>query len=234
VRLRVLVYNVHGFREGLGGIARVVEHIRPDVALLNETGSRRSLRAFAKEVHMQAASDPWSPFARRVKDAVLVRSPWRILEHRLHRFSGTDRMYPRGVLLAHVGRAGERAWVASVHLGLRPVDRLANAKELAALVRAALGEPLLIGGDCNELPDGRAIGFLSERFGDAWLLGGDVAGETFPARDPTARIDYLFVSEGVRVERASVPGGELVRIASDHRPVVAELTLPERRAPERT
>lgn len=233
MRLRVLVYNVHGFRDGPGGVAQVVELVRPDVALLNETGSRRSLRAFAMGVNMQDASDPWSPFARRVKDAVLVRSPWRILEHRLHRFSGTDRMYPRGVLLAHVSRAGERAWVASLHLGLRPVDRVANAKELAALVRA-LGEPVVIGGDCNELPDGRAIGFLSERFGDAWLLGGDVAGETFPASDPTARIDYLFVSEGVRVERASVPGGELVRIASDHRPVVADLTLPERRAPERT
>jgi endonuclease/exonuclease/phosphatase family metal-dependent hydrolase len=233
VQLRVLVYNVHGFRDGLGGVARVVEHIRPDVALLNETGSRGSLRRFAKGMHMQAASDPWSPLARRVKDAVLVRSPWRILEQRQQRFSGTDRMYPRGVLLAHIGHAGERAWVASVHLGLRPVDRLANAKELAALVRA-LGEPVVIGGDCNELPDGRAIGFLSERFWDAWLLGGDVAGETFPAGDPIARIDYLFVSEGIRVERVLVPGGELVRAASDHRPVIAELTLPERRAPERT
>jgi endonuclease/exonuclease/phosphatase family metal-dependent hydrolase len=233
VRLRVLVYNVHGFRDGLGGVSQVVGLVRPDVALLNETGSRRSLRAFAKRVNMQAASDPWSPFLRRVKDAVLVRSPWRILEHRLHRFSGTDRMYPRGVLFAHVGRGGERAWVASVHLGLRPVDRVANAKELAALVRA-LGEPVVIAGDCNELPDGRAIGFLSERLGDAWLLGGGVAGETFPARDPIARIDYLFVSEGVRVERVSVPGGELVRAASDHRPVIAELMLPERRAPERT
>jgi endonuclease/exonuclease/phosphatase family metal-dependent hydrolase len=233
VQLRVLVYNVHGFRDGVGGVVRVVEHARPDVALLNETGSRRSLRCFAKEVHMQAASDPWSPLARRVKDAVLVRSPWRIIEHRQHRFSGTDRMYPRGILLAHVGRAGERAWVASMHLGLQPVDRLANAKELAALVRA-VGEPVVIGGDCNELPDGRAIGFLSERFWDAWLLGGGVAGETFPASDPIARIDYLFVSEGVGVERVFVPGGELVRAASDHRPVIAELTLPGRRALERT
>ena len=233
MRLRVLVYNVHGFQNGLGGVALVVEHVRPDVALLNETGSRRSLRCFAKRVHMQAASDPWSPLARRVKDAVLVRSPWRILEHRQHRFAGTDRMYPRGILLAHVGGVDERAWVASMHLGLRPVDRLANAKEVAARVRA-LGEPVVIGGDCNELPDGRAIGLLSERFWDAWLLGGDVAGETFPARDPTARIDYLFVSEGVRVERVFVPGGELVRTSSDHRPVIAELTLPERRAPERT
>ncbi|MGZ8626157.1 MAG: endonuclease/exonuclease/phosphatase family protein, partial [Actinomycetota bacterium] len=58
-------------------------------------------------------------------------------------------------------------------------------------------------------------------------LGGDVAGETFPAAEPTARIDYLFVSEGVRVERAMVPPIPEVRVASDHRPVVAEVSLPD-------
>jgi endonuclease/exonuclease/phosphatase family metal-dependent hydrolase len=233
VQLRVLVYNVRGFGDGLDRVVHVVAHVRPDVALLNETGSRRALRRFARGVQMQAASDPWAPLARRVKNAVLVRSPWRIVDHRLYRFAGTDRLYPRGALLAHIGEAGRRAWVGSVHLGLRPVDRRRNAEELADLVRA-FREPVVIGGDCNEVPDGRAIRFLSERFWDAWLLGGDVAGETFPASDPSARIDYLFVSEGIRVERVLVPGGELVRTASDHRPVVAELTLPEGRAPGRT
>jgi endonuclease/exonuclease/phosphatase family metal-dependent hydrolase len=71
------------------------------------------------------------------------------------------------------------------------------------------------------------VSLLSERFWDAWLLGGDVVGETFPASEPTARIDYLFVSEGIRVERAIVPATPEVWVASDHRPVVAELTLPD-------
>ena len=70
------------------------------------------------------------------------------------------------------------------------------------------------------------MGFLSERFRDAWLLGGDADGDTFPADEPTARIDYLFVSEGIAVERVLVPPGPDAREASDHRPLVAELTLP--------
>lgn len=226
MKVRVLVYNVRGFRDGLDRVVDVVAHVQPDVAVLNETGSRRALRRFAKGVQMQVASDSRSPFARRVKDAVLVRRPWRIVERRQLRFAGTDRLYPRGALLAHIGRAGHRAWMVSVHLGLRPVERRRNVEELADLVRG-FRDPVVIGGDCNELPKGRAIAFLAERFWDAWLLGGDVAGETFPASDPTARIDYLFVSEGIRVERVLVPWGELVRNASDHRPVVAELTLPE-------
>ncbi|HJY32543.1 MAG TPA: endonuclease/exonuclease/phosphatase family protein, partial [Actinomycetota bacterium] len=85
---------------------------------------------------------------------------------------------------------------------------------------------IVAGGDLNEKPDGRAVGFLSERFRDAWLLGGDAEGETFPADEPTARIDYLFVSDGIVVERALVPPGLDARQASDHRPLVAELTLP--------
>jgi endonuclease/exonuclease/phosphatase family metal-dependent hydrolase len=49
------------------------------------------------------------------------------------------------------------------------------------------------------------------------------SGETFPARDPTARIDYLFASAGLRVVSARVP----VRAeeASDHLPLAVELEV---------
>ncbi len=175
---------------------------------------------------MRAVGDPWSPFRRRVKDAVLVRAPWRVLERRFRRFDDSARWYPRGVVVARVARSGYRLWVAAVHLGLRPAERRRHSEELADLLRGLEG-PIIVGGDLNETPSGRAVSFLSERFWDAWLLGGDVAGETFPADEPTARIDYLFVSEGIRVERAIVPPIPEVRVASDHRPVVAELTLPD-------
>jgi len=224
--VRVLVYNVRGFRDGLDRIVAVVQRTEPDLVLLNESGSRRRLRRFARAVGMHVGADPWSPFRRRVKDAVLVRPPWRIIAHRLHRFADVRRrMYPRGALIAHVGRAGQRCWTISTHLGLHALERLHAAEELADLARGLDG-PVLIGGDCNETPDGRATSFLADRFWDAWLLGGDVAGETFPAADPTTRIDYLFVSEGVRVERMIVPA---VLEASDHLPVLAEVTLAEPR-----
>jgi endonuclease/exonuclease/phosphatase family metal-dependent hydrolase len=226
VRVRVLVYNVRGFRDGEDRVAEVVRRFAPDLVLLNECGGRLRRRRFAKAVGMQVAADPWSPLRRRVKNAVLVRQPWRILDRRLHRFGGSARFYPRGALIAQVGRSGFRVWVIAFHLGLHPVERLNHARKLADALRGPRG-PVVLGGDLNETASGRAVAFLSERFWDAWLLGGDVAGETFPAEEPTARIDYLFVSEGVRVERAIVPPIPEVRTASDHRPLVAELTLPE-------
>jgi endonuclease/exonuclease/phosphatase family metal-dependent hydrolase len=227
VRLRVLVYNVRQFRDDADLVARVVERFAPDVLLMTESGGRLRLRRFANAVGMEKARDPWSPFRRRVKNAVLVRPPWRILDHRLHRFSGSARFYPRGALVAHLDRSGLRIWAAAVHLGLRPAERLNHAEQLVPILRALNG-PLVAGGDLNEPPGGRAVNHLTARLlWDVWLLGGDVAGETYPAEEPTARIDYLFVSEGIRVERAIVPAVPEVHRASDHRPIVAELVVPD-------
>jgi endonuclease/exonuclease/phosphatase family metal-dependent hydrolase len=225
VRLRVVVYNVRGFRNGSDEVAAVVRRLRPDLLLLNETGPRRRLRRLARTAEMQLAADPWSPFRRRVKNAVLVRAPWCVAEHRLVRFARSRRWYPRGALVATIATPEDRALVASVHLGLHPVERRRHAGELVAVLREA-EVPVVIGGDLNERPDGKAVALLAERFRDAWPLGDEVAGETFPASEPMSRIDYVLVSEGVRVERAMVPPTPDVRTASDHRPVVVEVTLP--------
>jgi endonuclease/exonuclease/phosphatase family metal-dependent hydrolase len=224
MRLRVIVYNVRGFRDALERLVRLVGHFEPDVLLLNETGGRWRLRRFAKALGMDVAADPWSPLRRRMKDAVLVRPPWRIVGRRQHRFEGGPWLYPRGALLAELERGDARLCAISMHLGLHPRERLAHARALAALVDG-VDVSIVAGGDLNEKPDGRAVGFLSERFRDAWLLGGDADGETFPADDPTSRIDYLFLSDGIAVERVLVPPGPDAREASDHRPLVAELTL---------
>jgi endonuclease/exonuclease/phosphatase family metal-dependent hydrolase len=226
MRVRVVVYNVRGLRDGRKNVAAVLERLSPDLVLLNESDGRWALRRLAGELGLRVAADPWSPIRRRVKDAVLVRPPWRILERGFVRFPGSARFHPRGAVLALVEREGRRTWAVATHLGLHPLERLHHARELAERL-AGLDDPVLLGGDLNDRPDGRAASFLAERLGDAWLLGGDADGDTFPADEPSARIDYLFVSPGVRVERAMVPPIPLVRVASDHRPVVAEVTLPE-------
>ena len=173
MRVRVVVYNVRGFRDGFERLVRLVGHFEPDVVLLNETGSRWRLGRFAKALGMGVARDPWSPFRRRVKDAVLVRPPWWIAEHRQQRFEATPLMYPRGALIARLENGDAGLCAVSTHLGLHPRERLADARELERIVADA-GTPVVIGGDLNERPDGRAVGYLSEHLRDAWLLGGDV------------------------------------------------------------
>ncbi len=222
--MRVVVYNVRGFRAGVDRVAEVADELRPDILLLQESGGRRALKRFAREVRMDAAADPRTPLRRRVKIAVLVRSPWRIVSHRLHRFERSRPFYPRGALIAQVGRAGRRLWVVSIHLGLAPVERRRHVEELTDLARGLAG-PVLIGGDLNELPGKRAAAWLADRYWDAWDKAGEGDGATFPAADPTARIDFLFASEQVSVRAASTANSGAARTASDHRPVVVDLSI---------
>ncbi len=226
MRVRVVSYNVRGFRDGLARVAAVVATLEPDVLVLNETGGRLALRRFARAVDMGLAADPWSPFRRRVKDAVLVRAPWRIESSFQRRFPTDRRLYPRGALVADLRRSGARLHAVATHLSLKPAERLRHAELLSELVRAAR-TPAVVAGDLNELPDGKAVALLRARFVDAWASAVDGAGFTFPADVPTARIDYVFVTEGIGVEDAAVPEGADVREASDHRPVVAVVDVPE-------
>ncbi len=218
--IRILVYNVHQLRAGAGPVAEVIERHRPDLVLLNETGPRWRLRRLARALGMELARDPWSPLRRRIRNAVLARPPWRIREHRLHRFADVrSRLNPRGALLARVSGPPGELWVCCTHLGLHPVERLHAAREILAL---DLPTPFVVGGDLNELPEGRAVRLLAGRLGDAWIRAGEGEGATFPAASPRARIDHLFVSEGLWVDRAIV--GRDAR-ASDHLPLVVEARL---------
>ena len=49
---------------------------------------------------------------------------------------------------------------------------------------------------------------------------------TFFGRFPTARIDHVFVNPGVEVLDVEVPDTELVRVASDHLPLIVEMRVP--------
>src|SRR3990172_6640897 len=150
MQLRVVAYNVRGFRQGLGLVVRVVERLQPDVLLLNESGGRLRLRRFARAVGMELARDPWSPLRRRVKNAVLVRPPWVVVDHRLHRFETGSYLLPRGALVAQLERGECHLLAAATHLGLHPGERIRNARELVGLLSRPAGAGVVLGGDLNE------------------------------------------------------------------------------------
>lgn len=220
--LRVLIHNVHGFRAGVGRVAAAVVGERPDLALLNEVGrTRGKVRRYCRLLDMEGVSG--IGLLRSIPNAVAARPPWRVGEWRTVRLSREGRLIPRGTVLASVRGPGSLT-VASVHLGLANRERLRHAREVTDLVSGERGA-LILGGDLNEGPEGPAVAWMSARLWDAFAGGGEGPGETFPAREPRVRIDYLFVSEGVRVERAWVGGGDPA--ASDHLPLFADLEVEE-------
>lgn len=223
MRLRVMAWNVHGFRGGTAQAAEAVAAVEPDILLLNETrylGFR--LRRFAHRTHMQAASGLHG--LRRIPNAVLARPPWRVVRSETLAFPRARRTIRRGAVIAMVGRAGTRLSATALHLGLSEGERLEDARVLTD--RLAGRDHVVLGGDFNEGPDGRAVGWIGERFWDAFESAGQGEGATFPASDPRTRIDYLFVSQGVSVETVRV-GGPGFSERSDHLPVVADLLIGE-------
>ncbi|MBZ6089790.1 endonuclease/exonuclease/phosphatase family protein [Streptomyces olivaceus] len=99
------------------------------------------------------------------------------------------------------------------------VAQVADTRRIMAQERAARpGARQVLLGDFNAEPSAPELGPLWRELRDA-AAG---APGTYPAADPVKRIDYVAVGRGVRVRGVSVPEEA---VASDHRPVVAELTL---------
>ena len=220
--MRVVTYNVRGFRDGRDRVADVVRRLEPDVLLLQETGARRHLRRFAEGVGMRVGRDPWSPLRRRVKNAVLLAEPWRFTSIELERFATARRWYPRGALVARITSGAEVVWAVAVHFGLGGAERSAQAASLMDLARGLDGGLVIVGGDLNATPDMRAVVRIAHDLRDAWSHAGQGEGATFPAFAPVARIDYVFVGHPVTIVRAIV-GAEGSTDASDHLPVAVDL-----------
>jgi endonuclease/exonuclease/phosphatase family metal-dependent hydrolase len=169
---------------------------------------------------------------------------------------GDRRAMYRPVLEVGIETPGGTVSFFVVHLRavLDATERYLKWRELGALlaVIADADGPVVALGDFNALPPGElpATGVRRELPEDhlAAFGGGVVAAITnagladslrlvrpYPGtpdstlRDrPGARVDYIFVSEDLRdlVTKAYIVDDEAVSAASDHRPVVAEVTFP--------
>ncbi len=220
--MRVLVYNVRGFRSGPSNVADAVRDLRPDLAFITECGTTWRLRRFSRAIGMSARHGSLLPLARRARNAILVREPLSVASFKARLFADPKRFHPRGALFAEVA-IGERLVTAIVvHLGLSREERTRHAHELVSIATTSAGT-VLIGGDLNEPPTGPASTAIATVARDAWA--GPDEGATFPAGNPVARIDYLFASKDVEIRGAVIPHGPALKAASDHLPLVVDLVL---------
>ena len=107
--------------------------------------------------------------------------------------------------------------VLCVHVGLNP-DEHENAIE--TLLREIEDERCVLVGDFNMRPDNPLIGRIRERLFDTGAML-PIDSATFPSDAPRYKIDYIFTSRDIKIERVYVP--ELV--VSDHRPIVADISF---------
>lgn len=127
---------------------------------------------------------------------------------------------PRGAIDADLEVAGRHVRVVVTHLGLRRFERAMQVEEILRTVRAAgEGRLTIIAGDLNEWrPNDHSLQALHVRFGRSRV-------RTFPARRPVFSFDRILVEPRDALVSFAVHDSPLARVASDHLPVKAVITV---------
>jgi endonuclease/exonuclease/phosphatase family metal-dependent hydrolase len=225
--LRLLSYNVHGLRDDLSALAAVVRAAEPDVVVVQEAPRRFRWRtkcaALASRFGLMVAGGGLPALGNLVLTSFRVR----VRESRCLRYPLTPGRHMRGAVIVRCEAGRTPFFVAGSHLATDPGERPAQA----AILRRALDEvdgPLLVGLDVNETADGGAWRILTDggRLVDAAAVVGRADRATFPVGSPTRRIDAVLVDRRCDIVDYRVFDPPEALRASDHFPLLADVTLP--------
>ncbi len=239
--MRILTYNVHRCvgtdgRLDVGRVAAVIAAQEPDVVALQEidvgrarTGKVDQAHEIARRLgmafHFNAALKVEE---ERYGDAVLTALPEKLVKAGpLPGYRRIPQLEPRGAIWVAVTEGDRTLNIINTHLGLVPREQQIQALDVAGSewVAEALPKPLLLTGDFNATPGTVVYRTLTARLRDARRLVKGPVGATFPSPFPVLRLDHMFVSAGITVEAMWAPADALARAASDHLPLVADITF---------
>jgi endonuclease/exonuclease/phosphatase family metal-dependent hydrolase len=207
-------------------ILAVLDEIAPDVALLQEADKRLGNRPAAIPLGLLASHgafvhlDPGpGPSLGWHGNAILLRKDLRAEVLDLIELPGLE---PRGAVVARIRPESGKGMVIVVaaHLGL---NRGSRHRQIGAILQATrrFRMPLVIAGDLNE----RAPARLLAPFDSQLRLV--TPGASFHAAHPFVALDHMILGGNVRADQAHVHVTPMARVASDHLPIWADLTLPK-------
>ncbi|MEA3274639.1 MAG: endonuclease/exonuclease/phosphatase family protein [Pseudomonadota bacterium] len=241
--LRVMTYNVHSCI-GMDGklsperIARLISRYAPDVVALQELDVGRARTEGMDQAHLIARylemDFHFHPALHieeeRYGDAILTHLPMRLVKAGpLPGLADRPGLEPRGALWVAIDVQGTELQVLNTHLGLLPRERRTQVEALLGpewLGHPDCRRPVVLCGDFNALPASKVCRRLRTRLNDAQIeLDSHRPRSTFFGRFPVARIDHVFVDLGLETVDIEVPDSELVRVASDHLPLIVELGI---------
>ena len=231
--IRVATYNIkHG--RGMDGVVDLertlatLKSLNADVIALQEVDdqARRSggvdqASWLAERLGMHAAYGAFMDFqGGHYGLAILSRRP--ILSHESWRLPEGNE--PRVALATRIETSAEEVITAvAVHFDWVKDDGFRYAQALETLRQIqTLDTPWIVFGDFNDVPDSRTMNAFRKVAGNARKPSDSSA--TFPADEPNIEIDYILSGPSSSWSPTSATVIE-ESIASDHRPVVAELNL---------
>ena len=232
--LRVVTYNIRNSADAL----EAVRKLKPDVICAQESSA-------LNDPHLGSAS-LISGYASVTEDELTVISRYPIRSHRLIRLPPVEpvsalqptnqsflealievRRKPVRVIDVHVWTPdilGRLPRYASLGLKDRVTQFSLNrwVEVGRVLSEAAAGSvPVIVCGDFNTPPRGALYGALKTKLTDAFAASGWGLGDTYSARWPLLRIDYVWTSDRLRAVGSFVAGEQ----GSDHRALIADLLL---------
>jgi endonuclease/exonuclease/phosphatase family metal-dependent hydrolase len=248
-RLRVATYNVHGCmgidrQRSEARIAEVIASMSVDIVGLQELDLGRARSAHVDQAALIARQLGWKyhfhPALRRGDEqygnAIVSRVP--ITLKRAAEMPGAAPWYcreQRSAIWMQAETDLGAVHIINSHFGLGYSERSLQAKLLigpAWLGSVAPDEPAVLLGDLNSVRTSRAYRVLAAHLRDVRTLvneftrrGERRAFRTFPTRFPSFAVDHIFVNDLLAPTHLNVHRTPLARVASDHFPLVCELTL---------
>lgn len=231
--VRLLGYNIRSLQDDPAAVGRVVRALAPDILCLQEVprfwGWRAQRRRLARDVGMRVVAG-----RRACGLAVLAAPRVERVRGEFHLLSRAPGLHRRALAVAALEIDGTRLIAASTHLDLMPDPRRRHVGEILTHLdraRERYGAPVVLQGDINEEPGGPSWSLLTSVFQDAYAVAPMGEEPTFSARNPHKRIDGVFPDPDITVIACGVPGDDEALtsdylVATDHRPVLAELHLP--------
>jgi endonuclease/exonuclease/phosphatase family metal-dependent hydrolase len=231
--LRAATYNIHSSvgtdgRRDPARIARVIRSIDPDLIGLQEVDSgywnrqgEETVGLLEQETGLNAVTGP--TLRRRDShygNALLTRLPVTAIR----RFDLSVPGYePRGAIDVSLKPPGLRLRAMVTHFGLKKAERARQTRELLEILEDDGSDLTILFGDFNEWT---LFGPTRRRFNRK--LGRHPAKPTFPSRFPFLRLDRIWCRPARALENIRVEKSPPAREASDHLPLVAEISLEER------
>lgn len=239
LHLRVVTYNIHKCR-GLdrrtrpARIADVLRELDADLIALQEVLTRQETahpedhaRFIAAELGLHSAFGHNRMIGGGLYGNVLLsRYPLgTVCNHDI----STHGREPRGCLRvdAHLP-GGAVLHIFNVHLGTAFLERRAQARRLLGpgiLNRPGLRGPRIVLGDFNEWTRGLATRMLRAHFVAPDLREHLHRSRTYPGLLPFLHLDHIYFDPALRLHRMRLHRTRRSLLASDHLPLVADLSL---------
>lgn len=241
--IRVATYNVHGCvgtdrERSETRIAQVIAELKVDIVGLQELDLSRTRSAGIDQAGVIAEQLGWhrhfQPAMQRGDEhyghAILSRHPLEL--RRAACLPGVAPFFcreERAAIGMDVSTDFGVVHVINTHLGLGWRERRLQAELLTSadwIDQTEGGTPLILLGDFNSLPGSGPHRTMSRRLRDVrGLIQPQRAWRTFPTAFPVFAVDHIFVNAALRPISVRVARTALSRVASDHFPLVAELTV---------